>query len=254
MVLNAIPPKDLKVTHIQQWFPCLTFMHSDFSLNLFTMLCTIDDERNNVFILKDGVQQYAVDVTLDPDTAHPFLILSDDGKQVHCDQEENDLPDNPERFSKFGIVLGKQSFSSGRFYFEVQVKAKTLWMLGVARESVNRKEEFTFDWTPKKGYWCVFKGDENLCVALKDPPVRVSFQSYPEKVGVFVDYEEGLVSFHDVEHATLIYSFTGRSFTEKLYPLFCPGFNDDGKISPPLIICPVMGDELTKPHLLIKTT
>lgn len=54
MVLNAIPPKDLKVTHIQQWFPCLTFMHSDFSLNLFTMLCTIDDERNNVFILKDN--------------------------------------------------------------------------------------------------------------------------------------------------------------------------------------------------------
>ncbi|XP_042071216.1 E3 ubiquitin-protein ligase TRIM21-like, partial [Haplochromis burtoni] len=187
------------------------------------------------------VQQYAVDVTLDPDTAHPYLILSDNGKQVHVDQEENDLPDNPKRFSEFPIVLGKQSFSSGRFYFEVQVKSKTLWMLGVVRESVNRNEEFTVEWTPKKGYWCVFKGDENLCVALKDPPVRVSFQSYPEKLGVFVDYEEGLVSFHDVEDATRIYSFTGCSFTEKLYPFFCPGVNDDGKISP-LIICPVMGD------------
>uniref|UniRef100_A0A3Q2W618 B30.2/SPRY domain-containing protein n=1 Tax=Haplochromis burtoni TaxID=8153 RepID=A0A3Q2W618_HAPBU len=104
-----------------------------------------------------GDWQYAVDVTLDPDTAHPYLILSDDGKQVHCGEEENDLPDNPERFSEFPIVLGKKSFSSGRFYFEVQIKAKTLWIVGVARESVNRKEEFTDEGLPKKGYWCVFK-------------------------------------------------------------------------------------------------
>ncbi|XP_004565625.1 E3 ubiquitin-protein ligase TRIM39-like [Maylandia zebra] len=204
---------------------------------------TLDEEIEDLFDAElKRVQQYAVDVTLDPDTAHPKLILSDNGKQVHVDQEENDLPDNPKRFSEFPIVLGKQSFSSGRFYIEVQVKAKTFWMLGVVRESVNRKEEFTFEWTPKKGYWCVFKANENLCVALKDPPIRVSFQSYPEKLGVFVDYEEGLVSFHDVEDATRIYSFTGCSFTEKLYPLFCPGVNDDGKICPPLIICPVMGD------------
>uniref|UniRef100_UPI0009B4D377 tripartite motif-containing protein 47-like n=1 Tax=Monopterus albus TaxID=43700 RepID=UPI0009B4D377 len=85
------------------------------------------------------VQQFAVDVTLDPDTAHPNLILSDDGKQVHCGDVKKNLPDKPERFSKCVSVLGKQSFSSGRFYFEVQVKGKTGWDLGVARESVNRK-------------------------------------------------------------------------------------------------------------------
>ncbi|KAJ4944987.1 hypothetical protein JOQ06_013526 [Pogonophryne albipinna] len=59
------------------------------------------------------------------------------------------------------------------------------------------------------------------------------------KVGVFVDYEEGLVSFYDVDAAALIYSFTGCSFTEKLFPYFNPGRKDDGENSAPLIISPV---------------
>uniref|UniRef100_A0A669B1U4 B30.2/SPRY domain-containing protein n=1 Tax=Oreochromis niloticus TaxID=8128 RepID=A0A669B1U4_ORENI len=164
------------------------------------------------------VQQYAVDVTLDPDTAHPHLILSDDGKQVHCGEEEKDLPDNPERFSEELLVLGKQSFSSGRFYFELQVKGKTGWVLGVARESVNRKELITP--SPEKGL-CTLGVYENIRIGLEDPAVHLSLQ----KVGVFLDYEEGLVSFHDVDDAALIYSFTGCSFTEKLYPLFCPKVN-----------------------------
>ncbi|CAI5678907.1 unnamed protein product [Oreochromis niloticus] len=84
------------------------------------------------------VQQYAVDVTLDPDTAHPKLN-SDDGKQVKYGDVRKKLPDNPERFSYCVCVLGEQSFSSGRFYFEVQVKGKTDWDLGVATESINRK-------------------------------------------------------------------------------------------------------------------
>ncbi|XP_063322591.1 E3 ubiquitin-protein ligase TRIM39-like [Pelmatolapia mariae] len=181
------------------------------------------------------VQQYAVDVTLDPHTAHPYLILSRNGKQVHCGDRRKKRPDNPERFLVFLCVLGKQSFSSGRFFFEVQVKEKTRWILGVFRESVNRKKKITP--SPEKGYWTVGVY-ENICVALEDPEVRLPLQSGFEKVGVFVDYEEGLVSFYDADHAALIYSFTGCSFTGKLYPLFCPGVNDDDN-SAPLIICPV---------------
>uniref|UniRef100_A0A3P9C1Q9 E3 ubiquitin-protein ligase TRIM21-like n=1 Tax=Maylandia zebra TaxID=106582 RepID=A0A3P9C1Q9_9CICH len=198
---------------------------------------TLNKEMKKLFEAElKRVQQYAVDVTLDPDTAHPKLILSDDGKQVHCGEEENDLPDNPERFSEFLIVLGKQSFfSSGRFYFEVLVKGKTEWALGVVTESVNRKKKITP--SPEKGYWTVGVY-ENICVAFEDPEVRLPLQSYPDKVGVFVDYEEGLVSFFDADHAALIYSFTGCSFTGKLYPFFCPGVNDDDN-SAPLIICPV---------------
>ncbi|XP_049428129.1 E3 ubiquitin-protein ligase TRIM21-like isoform X1 [Epinephelus fuscoguttatus] len=185
------------------------------------------------------VQQYAVDLTLDPDTAHPKLILSDDGKQVKCGDVRKNLPDNPERFSRFIIILAKQSFSSGRFYFEVQVKEKTEWDLGVARESINRKGNITL--RPQDGFWTVWLRNGNEYKALAGPSVLLSLKSQPQpqKVGVFVDYEEGLVSFYDVDAAALIYSFTGCSFTEKLFPYFSPGDNYFGINSAPLIISPV---------------
>uniref|UniRef100_A0A8C9XYR3 E3 ubiquitin-protein ligase TRIM21-like n=1 Tax=Sander lucioperca TaxID=283035 RepID=A0A8C9XYR3_SANLU len=182
------------------------------------------------------VQQYAVDVTLDPDTAYPKLILSDDGKQVNYGDVRKNLPDNPERFSKCAIVLGKQSFSSGRFYFEVQVKGRTDWDLGVVRESINRKGAITL--SPQKGYWTIVLRNRNYQAAA-DHDVLLSLKSRPQKVGVFVDYEEGLVSFYDVDAAALIYSFTGCSFTEKLFPYFSPECKDGGENSAPLIISPV---------------
>uniref|UniRef100_A0A3B4WEA4 E3 ubiquitin-protein ligase TRIM21-like n=2 Tax=Seriola lalandi dorsalis TaxID=1841481 RepID=A0A3B4WEA4_SERLL len=183
------------------------------------------------------VQQYAEDVTLDPDTAHPYLILSDDGKQVHCGDVRKNLPDNPERFSPCPFVLRKQSFSSGRFYFEVQVKGKTDWILGVVRESIKRKGGITL--RPQNGYWTTWFRNGTEYLAAAGPSVRLTLKSQPEKVGVFVDHEEGLVSFYDVAAAALIYSFTGCSFTGKLYPFFSPWFHDGGKNSAPLIICPV---------------
>ncbi|XP_070771286.1 E3 ubiquitin-protein ligase TRIM39-like [Enoplosus armatus] len=183
------------------------------------------------------VQQYAEDVTLDPDTAHPKLILSDDERQVNHGDVTKTLPNNPERFSHCVCVLGKQSFSSGRFYYEVQVTGKTDWNLGVARESINRKRTITL--RPEDGFWTILLRNGNEYKALDGPPVRLSLKSRPQKVGVFVDYEDGLVSFYDIDAAALIYSFTGCSFTEKLFPYFSPCLNDGGKNSAPLIISPV---------------
>ncbi|XP_074534294.1 E3 ubiquitin-protein ligase TRIM21-like [Halichoeres trimaculatus] len=183
------------------------------------------------------VQQYEVDVTLDPVTANPYLTLSDDGKQVYDSDVKKNLPDNPERFSVYSDVLAKQSFSSGRFYYKVQVKGKTDWDLGVAKESINRKGKITL--SPQNGLWTIVLRNKNDYQACASPTVILCLQSGLEKVGVFVDYEEGLVSFNDVDDAALIYSFTGCSFTEKLYPYFSPSPNDGGKNSAPLIISPV---------------
>ncbi|XP_072543290.1 E3 ubiquitin-protein ligase TRIM21-like [Salminus brasiliensis] len=183
------------------------------------------------------IQQYAVDVTLDPDTANPFLILSDDGKQVTCGDTRQNLPDNPERFDYAHSLLGKEGFSSGRFYYEVQVRGKTTWALGVTRESSNRKG--TIMLSLENGYWTVFLRNESELLAVDSPTVPLSLKQAPQKVGVFVDYEEGLVSFYDVEDRSHIYSFTGQSFTGRLYPYFRTGFNYAGLNSAPLVITPV---------------
>ncbi|KAL6490891.1 hypothetical protein MHYP_G00012360 [Metynnis hypsauchen] len=174
------------------------------------------------------IQQYAVDVTLDAYTANPHLILSADGKRVtHGDTEQN-LPDNLRRFDYCASVLGKEGFSSGRFYYEVQVRGKTEWDLGVVRQSINRKRINLY--SPQNGFWAVTLRSGNKYEACAGPSVLLSLREKPQKVGVFVDYEEGLVSFYDVESRSHIYSFTGQSFTEQLYPFFSPCYNNGEKI------------------------
>ncbi|XP_041637277.1 E3 ubiquitin-protein ligase TRIM68-like [Cheilinus undulatus] len=178
----------------------------------------------------ERVQQYTVDVTLDPNTANPSLILSDDRIRVHHGKQQN-VPDNPERFSKSACVLGEQSFTAGKFYFEVEVTGKSEWELGVALGSMNRKEEI-FP-SRETGPWVLQLRSGSYYIAVGDVFV---LKSKPRRVGVFVDYEEGLVSFYDVDTAALIYSFTDCKFRGKLYPYLNP-LGDNHAL---LIVTPVI--------------
>ncbi|KAK7176706.1 hypothetical protein R3I93_000822 [Phoxinus phoxinus] len=183
------------------------------------------------------IEKFTVNVTMDPETAHPKLLLSEDDKQVGYGETRQIVPDNPWRFDKCPSVLGKEGFSSGKFYFEVQVEGKTEWDLGVARESVIRKGIITL--SPRNGLWTLWLRNGSEYKACDCLSVSLSLKVKPQKVGVFVDYEEGLVSFYDVESRSHIYSFTDQSFTEKLYPYFSPGFNNGDTNSAPLITSPV---------------
>uniref|UniRef100_A0A8C6TK11 B30.2/SPRY domain-containing protein n=1 Tax=Neogobius melanostomus TaxID=47308 RepID=A0A8C6TK11_9GOBI len=166
------------------------------------------------------VQQFAVNLTLDTDTAQVNLSVSKDLKQVHH-TDQRKFSDSPQRFVN-GNILTKQSFSSGRFYFEVQVKDKTMWVFGVAKESVDRKKSDTLN--SKYGYWSICLESRNVFINYNDPCVSLSLKRAPQKVGVFVDYDKGLglVSFYDADTADLIYSFTDCSFREKLFPFLNP--------------------------------
>uniref|UniRef100_A0A3B4TJJ1 G protein-coupled receptor 156 n=1 Tax=Seriola dumerili TaxID=41447 RepID=A0A3B4TJJ1_SERDU len=182
-------------------------------------------------------QQCAVDVTLDPDTAHPKLVLSENRKQVYHSDVALSLPDNPERFYPGVSVLGKEGFSSGRFYYEVQVKGKTEWDIGIGLESVNRKGGNMLN--PERGYWALGMRSDKSYWALSSTPICVPLVEKPQRVGVYVDLERGQVSFYNVDSASHIYSFTGYSFNERLFPYFNPRRNHGGINSAPLIISPV---------------
>ncbi|XP_035525465.1 zinc finger protein RFP-like [Morone saxatilis] len=183
------------------------------------------------------MQRHAVDLTLDPDTANPCLNVSEDGKQVtHADRKRN-LPNKPQRFDHVLNVLAKEVFSSGKSYYEVQVKDKTQWDLGVANRSINRKGDIRL--SPKNGYWTIWLRKGNEFTANAGPAINLHVRETPQKVGVFVDYEAGQVSFYDVDARACIFSFTGCNFTEELFPFFSPCSDDGGKNSAPLILTPV---------------
>ncbi|XP_029382288.1 E3 ubiquitin-protein ligase TRIM39-like [Echeneis naucrates] len=183
------------------------------------------------------MQKYAAEVVLDPDTAHPNLVLSADGKQVGRGELLHIVPDNPQRFDPVICVLGKRGYLSGRFYFQVAVGKKTFWDLGMVKESVNRKGMITSK--PENGYWTVRLRNGNEYRALDSPSILLSVAEKPRTVGVFTDYEEGTVSFFNVENRSHIYTFTGCLFADRIFPFFSPGVCDEGKNTAPLVITAV---------------
>ncbi|XP_076012306.1 E3 ubiquitin-protein ligase TRIM39-like [Genypterus blacodes] len=232
-ICTAPPTKDWTWVRVHQW------SHEGSLVKAVAQLEeTISKEVKKLLEVElKRIQKFAVDVTLDPDTAHPNFILSDNKKQVHCGDVRKNLPDNAQRFDTSGCVLGKPSFSSGRIYYEVKVKGKTDCAFGVARESIRRKGVVITK--PQDGYWTVRLRNGKGFLALAGPPVSLSVKSKPERVGVFVDYEEGLVSFYDVDAKALLFSFTGCSFLHKLLPYFSLYPNSGGSKPAPLIISAV---------------
>ncbi|CAM5158253.1 unnamed protein product [Eretmochelys imbricata] len=185
--------------------------------------------------MREALKRFGEDMTLDPDTAHPNLVLSEDRKRVRHGDRRQDLPDKPERFEKYPIVLGAEEFAGGRCYWEVGVGDKTEWALGVCRESVSRKgESFLSPWN---GYWAVWLRDGGY-KALTSPSTPLPVSVRPGRVGIFLDYEAGEVSFYNVTDGSHLFTFTD-TFSGTLRPYFCPGLNAGGTNAAPLIICPV---------------
>nr|XP_034962963.1 zinc finger protein RFP-like [Zootoca vivipara] len=156
-------------------------------------------------------------ITMDPDTAHPLLILSEGGKKVEWGNRQQELPDNIERFNKLTSVLGREGFTAGRHFWEVILGGEGMWALGVSRKSVRRKGFFPF--SPEKGFWAVGKINHGYCVL--NPPDYLPLSGEPERIRVTLDYQGKQVSFFNAETGALIYTFMGASFSdETLLPVF----------------------------------
>ncbi|KAL0993553.1 hypothetical protein UPYG_G00109640 [Umbra pygmaea] len=183
------------------------------------------------------IQKYAVDISLSPKTANAFLSVSEDRKQVRYSDKRQDVPDNPKRFERMSNVMCREAFSSGRYYWEVEVGEKIEWTMGVARQSVNRKGRFTF--SPVNGFWTLSL-TEGQYVANTSPNVTPVFlEQKPRKVGVFLEYAEGRVSFNCAENGLHIFTFTD-SFTDRLHPIFSPGLPYGGRNAAPLVISTII--------------
>ena len=158
---------------------------------------------------------YAAPVTLDPNTANPHLILSEDLTSVAFSEERQQLPDNPERVLNYFVVLGSEGFGSGTHSWDVEVGESTWWILGVAKESVQKKEELGF-WEGSWNVYC-YQNMYQICTPLEDTWTAFTVKQRPQKVRVQLDWDGGKLSFTDPDTDTHLHTFT-HTFTERVFP------------------------------------
>ncbi|XP_030641311.1 tripartite motif-containing protein 35-like [Chanos chanos] len=157
-----------------------------------------------------GIVQYTP-VILDPNTATPSLILSEDLTSVRCVYVP-DLPDNPER--TVAAVLGSEGFNSGTHCWDVEVGDHFVWILGVIPESAQRKvfslNEIWVIGCHKNEYAANSPNHE-------DTPVKVN--KTIQRVRVELSWDKRKLSFYDSLNNTHIHTFT-HTFTERVFPFF----------------------------------
>ncbi|XP_019567867.2 putative E3 ubiquitin-protein ligase TRIML2 [Rhinolophus sinicus] len=175
-------------------------------------------------------------ITLDPKTAHPCLVLSEDLRSVRLRDVQQDVPGNPGRFDFRATVLGGESFTSGKHYWEVDVQKTTKWQLGIYEDPASRKCD-----VPKASIDKVllmgFMVGTDWTFWVFPPLKRVSLGEQMHKVGVFLDYKNQQISFYDVTKRLLIYNFSHLAFQGALKPIFSLCIPNGGTNSDSLSMC-----------------
>ncbi|XP_046521624.1 E3 ubiquitin-protein ligase TRIM41 isoform X2 [Equus quagga] len=192
-------------------------------------------------------QAARVDLTLDPDTAHPALMLSPDCRGVRLAERRQEVADHSKRFSGDCCVLGAQGFRSGRHYWEVEVGGRRGWAVGAARESTHHKEKVGSGGSSvgsgdassssrhhhrrrrlhlpqqpllQREVWCVGTNGKRYQAQSSTEQTLLSPSEKPRRFGVYLDYEAGRLGFYNAETLAHVHTFSAAFLGERVFPFF----------------------------------
>lgn len=158
--------------------------------------------------------------TWEYDSIHPRLKLSDDRLEVSCSWRRIFYPCGPQRFDKLWQVLSRDAFLSGSHYWEVDLlHAGAGWWIGAAYPTIGRKgdtEACRLGWN--RASWCLKKFDFEYWAFHKGERIPILIEDDPDCIGIFLDYEAGILSFYNVSDGmSHLHTFRCK-FTEPVYP------------------------------------
>lgn len=170
-------------------------------------------------------------MTFDESTAGGGLTITDSGKRLKYSKTAlSQSPSSKSQRFVLPVVLGTKGFTSGRHYWEVQVGLRNDWYIGVALETIDRSDKVV---NKDKGFF--FLGKSGFDYEVSDTSCKdLHLSPRPRRVGVYLDYEAGRVSFFDLTEKSHIYTFQQERFTGKLLPYFY--LYSRAKKSEPLLI------------------
>ncbi|XP_031677222.1 NLR family CARD domain-containing protein 3-like [Oncorhynchus kisutch] len=184
-------------------------------------------EHGGEYNMKPGPRKYVCDLTLDLNTVNRLLSLSEENRKVTCRREEQPYPDHPERFEDCRQVLCREGLT-GRCYWEVERSGRRV-DIGVTYKGISRKgraNDFCLGYNDTS--WTLFCYDNSYIACHNNNPIAIDVRpSSFHRVGVYLDWPAGTLSFYRVSSDTLthLYTFTS-TFTEPLYPGFRVWYED----------------------------
>ncbi|KAL0153509.1 hypothetical protein M9458_051123 [Cirrhinus mrigala] len=181
------------------------------------------------FRIKPGLRKYACDLTLDPNTAHTQLILSERNKKSTYVKDHQPYPDHPDRFDDREQILCGESLT-GRCYWEV--KWEGTGHVAITYKEISRKSGIDCWFGLNEKSWSMYCADTTYTVWYNNNSTDVfGPSSRSNRVGVYLDCPSGILSFYSVSDTntfTHIYTFN-TTFTEPLYAGF--GVYPDSSVS-----------------------
>ncbi|NWZ59973.1 BT1A1 protein, partial [Haliaeetus albicilla] len=163
-------------------------------------------------------------ITLNEDTAYPYLILSAGGKSVRRGNTQQSMPDNPERYASYACVLGQERFVSGRHFWEVDVGMEEggVWAMGVAKESVKRKGPI--DPGPQDGILALFHSGDRYWALTSPTHTALTLTQTPRRIRVYLDFQGQEVAFFNADNQHLLFTFPLAPLSgERIRPWFHVG-------------------------------